>query len=109
MLVSSSSSSSSTSYESHLSTSSEDEQESDYEDDIRHTTKSSSSSSSSTSKGCNVDSDIVTTTIPTEKILEMTATQMTAIPSTILHEHLKKVDPNSANRLHPNNQRKIIR
>lgn len=34
---------------------------------------------------------------------------MEAMTSEMLHEHLKNIDPISANRIHPRNRRKIIR
>lgn len=35
--------------------------------------------------------------------------EMRSMDSTMLHERLKRIDPQTANRIHPNNKRKIIR
>ncbi|XP_069965795.1 tRNA dimethylallyltransferase isoform X1 [Bactrocera oleae] len=35
--------------------------------------------------------------------------EMSAMSSELLHNHLRKIDPDSANRIHPNNKRKIMR
>ncbi|XP_054086776.1 tRNA dimethylallyltransferase [Zeugodacus cucurbitae] len=35
--------------------------------------------------------------------------EMSAMSSELLHNHLRKIDPQSANRIHPNNKRKITR
>ncbi|XP_053947756.1 tRNA dimethylallyltransferase-like [Anastrepha ludens] len=35
--------------------------------------------------------------------------EMTAMSSELLHNHLRKIDTDSANRIHPNNKRKIMR
>uniref|UniRef100_W8CD56 tRNA dimethylallyltransferase, mitochondrial n=2 Tax=Ceratitis capitata TaxID=7213 RepID=W8CD56_CERCA len=35
--------------------------------------------------------------------------EISAMSSELLHNHLRKIDPDSANRIHPNNKRKIMR
>lgn len=45
----------------------------------------------------------------TDDILKMTVLEMDKIESNELHMHLAIHDPTSANRIHPNNKRKIIR
>lgn len=42
-------------------------------------------------------------------LLKMNALQMENVESNELHKHLKTVDSFAANRLHPNNRRKVIR
>lgn len=42
-------------------------------------------------------------------LLKMSAVQMASVESMELHRHLKVVDSVTANRMHPNNKRKIIR
>ncbi|EAT38999.1 AAEL009163-PA, partial [Aedes aegypti] len=44
-----------------------------------------------------------------EKVLLMTTEQMEQLESTLLHGVLRRVDPVTADRLHPNNKRKIVR
>nr|XP_029709608.1 tRNA dimethylallyltransferase-like [Aedes albopictus] len=44
-----------------------------------------------------------------EKVLLMTTDQMEQQESTLLHGVLRRVDPVTADRLHPNNKRKIVR
>ncbi|XP_065072872.1 tRNA dimethylallyltransferase isoform X2 [Ochlerotatus camptorhynchus] len=46
---------------------------------------------------------------PAEKVLLMTTEQMEQLESTVLHGVLRRVDPVTADRLHPNNKRKIVR
>lgn len=46
---------------------------------------------------------------PAEKVLLMTTEQMEQLQSTVLHGVLRRVDPVTADRLHPNNKRKIVR
>ncbi|XP_017489167.1 PREDICTED: tRNA dimethylallyltransferase, mitochondrial-like [Rhagoletis zephyria] len=41
--------------------------------------------------------------------LFMPVAEMNAMSSELLHNHLRKIDPDSANRIHPNNKRKIMR
>lgn len=47
--------------------------------------------------------------ISLEEVLQMNLPELELQDSLILHKHLKTVDPDSANRLHPNNKRKIVR
>lgn len=42
-------------------------------------------------------------------LLKMSAVQMACVDSMELHRHLRTVDAVTANRMHPNNKRKIIR
>lgn len=44
-----------------------------------------------------------------EEVLQMNLPELELQDSLTLHKHLKSVDPDSANRLHPNNKRKIVR
>jgi tRNA A37 N6-isopentenylltransferase MiaA len=44
-----------------------------------------------------------------DRVMKMTVEELESQPSEMLHECLKIVDPASANRLHPNNRRKVIR
>lgn len=47
--------------------------------------------------------------LSTEDVLKLTALEMAKFESCVLHKHLAIVDPAYANRMHPNNKRKIIR
>lgn len=47
--------------------------------------------------------------ISLEEVLQMNLSELEQQDSLILHKYLKIVDPDSANRLHPNNKRKIVR
>ncbi|KAL5283358.1 TRIT1 family protein [Megaselia abdita] len=44
-----------------------------------------------------------------EEIKKLSNDEMESMSSEILHDHLKIVDPTSANRIHPRNRRKVIR
>ena len=44
-----------------------------------------------------------------DRVMKMTVKELESQPSELLHECLKIADPDSANRLHPNNRRKVIR
>lgn len=82
--------------------------------------KTSTISDSSSDDSCDFEHQPVTVNTDEEKVtegkhvdlsdlLKMSAVQMASVDSVELHRHLKVVDAVTANRMHPNNKRKIIR